>query len=202
MHDGHGIGRERQQCVEARLERHEREVEADERVAGAEPATDAEPHRQPRRARRGERERRVVRLLQHLDDQEIDAGGRQRVRELAVGGVLDGFVGVRVQIEARRQARDGPCDGDRAPRCIPRLTRRGDRAPVDCVEVGAVARGFEHETRGSERARRDDVGAGRDVIGVYVSQQIVVRERDRARPGRVVERRAAAAQLGAGAAVE
>ena len=81
-------------------------------------------------------------------------------------------------------------------------TERPAASRASRVEVGAVARGFEHETRSSERARRDDVGPGRDVIGVYVSQQLVARERAEAGPGRGVERRAAAAQLGAGAAVE
>jgi len=82
------------------------------------------------------------------------------------------------------------------------IARGGHSACVDGCKVAAEAGGIEHEPRRRERVRRDDVGAGRDVVGVDRAQQVVMRERCQRAPGDGVETRAAAAQLGARAAVE
>ena len=149
-------------------ERHEREVEPDERCAGAEPATDAEPHRQSHGARRLARERRMACLLQHLEHEQIDTGFGQGFGELEVRAALGALVGIRVHVEARRQAGDGTRDRDLSAAHIARFARSRDGPSVDEREVIAMARRFEHEARRGEGVRRDDVGTRGDIVGMDV----------------------------------
>ena len=120
----------------------------------------------PIAARGGAREQRVPRLLHHLEQQEIGAGFGEQSRR------------ARDTPRSPRSRRDTPARRSRAAstRSSPRSrlhgrSRRALRAQrptarVDGRELVAAARGLEHEPRRRERARRDDVGAGRDVVRV------------------------------------
>jgi hypothetical protein len=202
MHDADGVRRERQHCVEAGRQRNQREVEGDERGTGAEPAADAEPDGQAHRFCGRARERRMPRLLHHLEQQKVHAGLGERLGKLAVRGHFAALVGIGVRIEARRQARDRPRNGHLSTALSAGFARRSDGAIVELLEMGVVPRGGKHKARGREGVGRDDVGAGRNVVGMDRAQELVMRQRREGAPGGRVERDAAAAKLGARTAVE
>ena len=141
VHDVHGGRRERQQRVEAVGERHEREVEPDERAAGADAATHAEPDRQARRRARPRTRAARARVSCIISSSEqIDAGFGERLGELEVRGALGALVGIGVRVEARRQARDRACDRDVAAARVARFACGRDGARVDAREFVADGR--------------------------------------------------------------
>ena len=79
----------------------------------------------------------MPRLLQHLEQQQIDAGFGERFGELAVAALSVAFVGIRAHVESRRQARDRARDRDVAAARVARFARGRDGARVDGLEVVA-----------------------------------------------------------------
>ncbi len=177
------------------------EVVGDE-PAVAETAAQAEPPGRPRGTRGGTGACRVRRLLHHLQQDQIHAAPREQLAELDVGRLLGRGIGITRRVEARRQARQACRDGDGRAASLSRPKRGVEARVIDLLEALGEAGALEDESRRRERVRRDDVGAGLDVVGVHARDELRIGDGRRRAPGVRVQRESAPAKLAARAAVD
>ncbi len=143
-----------------------------------------------------DRRRRFVPVAERLEHQQVHAAFDERRRLLAEE--LARFVepGLAPGLDAHAERPDGAGHIRRVTRGRPRQPGAGQ---VDGMHLVAQAEGTQLQSRGAKRVGLDDIGAGRQVLAVYLAHEVGLRGVERLEAA--VDEHTPAVQLGAHRAV-